>query len=124
LGITEVSEFFEAASVGDLKEGTIKKVMVHGHGILLARVKGHYFAVDTICPHLEGDLSQGTLQETTLTCPMHKSQFDVRDGHVIRWTDQTGIRLSLASQTHPPRPLKHYPVRVEGEKILIALERF
>ncbi len=119
-----MSEFFEAASVTDLKEGTIKKVMVSGHGILLARVKGHYYAVDALCPHLAGDLSQGTLRETTLTCPMHNSQFDVRDGHVIRWTDQTGIRLSLASQTYPPRPLKHYPVLVEGEKILIALERF
>jgi 3-phenylpropionate/trans-cinnamate dioxygenase ferredoxin subunit len=118
-----VSEFIEAASVTELKEGTMKKVIIGGHGILLAMVKGHYYAVDTRCPHLEGDLSEGTLRETTLTCPMHNSQFDVRDGHVIRWTDQTGIRLTLASQTHPPQSLKHYPVRVEGDQILIALER-
>jgi 3-phenylpropionate/trans-cinnamate dioxygenase ferredoxin subunit len=119
-----VSEFIEAASVTELKEGTMKKVMVRDHPILLAMVKGLYYAVDTLCPHLEGDLSEGILRETTLTCPMHNSQFDVRDGHVIRWTDQTGIRLTLASQTHPPRPLKHYPVRVDGEKILISLDKF
>jgi len=123
-GIRAVSEFIEAASVTGLKEGTMKKVMVRDHPILLAMVKGLYYAVDTLCPHLEGDLSEGTLRETTLTCPMHNSQFDVRDGHVIRWTDQTGIRLTLASQTHPPRPLKHYPVRVDGEKILISLDKF
>ncbi len=122
--VSDVSEYFEAASVTDISEGTMKKVMVSGHGILLARVKGHYYAVDALCPHLAGDLSEGILHETTLTCPMHNSQFDLRDGHVIRWTDQTGIRLTLASQTHPPRPLNHYPVLVEGEKILIALERF
>jgi 3-phenylpropionate/trans-cinnamate dioxygenase ferredoxin subunit len=123
-GIIAVSEFFEAAFITEFREGTMKKIMVRGHAILLAMVKGHYYAVDTLCPHLEGDLSEGTLREATLTCPMHNSQFDMRDGHVIRWTDQTGIRLTLASQTHPPRPLKHYPVRVEGDKILIALERF
>jgi len=122
-GNNAVSEFFEAADVNELKEGTMKKVMSGGRGILLTMVKGHYYAVDTICPHLEGDLLEGTLRGTTLTCPMHNSQFDVRDGHVIRWTDQTGIRLTLASRQRPPRPLKHYPVLVEGDKILIALER-
>jgi len=116
-----VSEYSEAASVTELNEGTMKKVMVRGHAILLARVKGHYYAVDALCPHLAGDLSEGILHETTLTCPMHHSQFDLRDGHVIRWTDQTGIRLTFASRQRPPHSLKHYPVLVKGDKILITL---
>ena len=53
----------------------MKKVMIGDHGILLARVKGRYFAVDALCPHLGGDLSEGSLKETTLTCPMHHSLF-------------------------------------------------
>lgn len=115
-----MGDSIEVPLIPELKEGTMKKVMIGEHGILLARVKGRYFAVDALCPHLEGDLSEGSLKKTTLTCPLHHSQFDLRDGHVIRWTDQTGIRLSLASRAHPPRPLKHYPVRVEGDKILIS----
>jgi nitrite reductase/ring-hydroxylating ferredoxin subunit len=31
-----------------------------GRSILLALVKGRYYAVDAVCPHLEGDLSSGT----------------------------------------------------------------
>ncbi len=27
---------------------------------------------------------------------------DIRDGHVMRWTDLTGIRLTIASRQHPP----------------------
>lgn len=123
-GIIAVSEFFEAAGVNELREGTMKKIMVGGHWILLVMVKGRYYAVDALCPHLEGDLSEGTLRDTTLTCPMHHSRFDVRDGRVIRWTDLTGIRFTIDSRAHPPRPLKHYPVRVEGDKILISLDRF
>jgi 3-phenylpropionate/trans-cinnamate dioxygenase ferredoxin component len=117
-----VSEYSEAASVSDFGEGTMRKVSLRGHAILLARVKGGYYAVDALCPHLEGDLSEGTLHGTTLTCPMHNSQFDLRDGHVIRWTDLTGIRLTFASQQKPPKSLKQYPVLVKGDKILIALE--
>ena len=122
MGVSPVSEFSEVASVAELREGSMKKVMVRGHAILLARVKGHYYAVDALCPHLEGDLSEGILHETTLTCPMHHSQFDLRDGHVIRWTDLTGIRLTFASRQQPPKSLKQYPVLVKGDKILIALE--
>jgi 3-phenylpropionate/trans-cinnamate dioxygenase ferredoxin subunit len=118
-----VSESIEVALIPELKEGTMKKVIIMGNSILLALVKGRYFAVDAVCPHLEADLSFGTLKETTLTCPMHSSQFDLRDGHVIRWTDQTGIRLDFASRAHPPKPLKHYPVRTEGNKIFISLEK-
>lgn len=100
----------------------MKKVMVRGHAILLARANGRYYAVDARCPHLEGDLSEGTLRDTILTCPIHHSRFDLRDGHVIQWTDLTGIRLIIASRQHPPQSLKSYPVRVEGDRILIAPE--
>ena len=119
-----MSEFFVAAGISDIREGTMKKVTVSGHWILLAMVQGRYYAVDALCPHLKGDLSEGTLHETTLTCPLHHSQFDLRDGHVIRWTDLTGIRLTFASQQSQPQSLKHFPVLIDGDKILIALEKF
>jgi 3-phenylpropionate/trans-cinnamate dioxygenase ferredoxin subunit len=109
-------------NVGELREGTMKKVMVRGQAILIARVKGEYYAVDARCPHLEGDLSKGTLRDTILTCPMHHSQFDLQDGHIVRWTDLTGITFTIASQQKPPKSLKQYPVMVKGDKILIALE--
>ncbi len=117
----DVSEFVEVASIAEFREGQMKKVRAGSQEILLARVKGHYYAVDAHCPHLGGDLSEGSLYDTTLTCPMHHSQFDIRDGHVIRWTDLTGITFSIASRQHPPRPLRHYPVHVEGDKILISV---
>ena len=113
----------EVALNPELKEGTMKKVMILGQSILLARVDGRYYAVDAVCPHLNGDLSEGTLGGTTLTCPMHKSQFDLRDGHVIRWTDLNGIRLRYASLAHPPRPLKQYPVHTDGNTILVPVKK-
>ena len=119
-----VSEFVKIARITELREGTMKKVMVSGRGILLVMVKGRYYAVDALCPHLEGDLSEGTIQDTILTCPMHHSRFDIRDGHVIRWTDLTGIRFSIDSRSHPPRPLNRYPVRLEADQILISPDRF
>jgi len=117
----DVSEFIEVSRITEFREGQMKKVMAGSQEVLIARVKERFYAIDVRCPHLDGDLSEGTLVDTTLTCPMHHSQFDIRDGHVMRWTDLTGIRLAIASRQHPPRSLHHYTVRVEGDKILVSL---
>jgi 3-phenylpropionate/trans-cinnamate dioxygenase ferredoxin subunit len=117
-----VTDFVEVARITDLANGTMRKVNVHGREILLARAGGRYYAADTLCPHLAADLSQGTLRGTILTCPMHRSRFDLTDGRVIRWTDLTGIKLTFAKKARQPRPLTLYPVKIEGEKILVGIE--
>jgi 3-phenylpropionate/trans-cinnamate dioxygenase ferredoxin subunit len=99
----------------------MRNVMAGDTGILLARVNGQFYATELLCPHLKADLSEGTLNGTILTCPMHNSQFDVRDGRVVRWTDLTGTVLNFAKKSHPPRPLLCYPVRVEGETVLVQV---
>jgi hypothetical protein len=38
-----VSGFLPVATVTDLKDGTMKKIMVEGNGFLLARVKDVYY---------------------------------------------------------------------------------
>jgi 3-phenylpropionate/trans-cinnamate dioxygenase ferredoxin subunit len=115
-----MSEFVEVAHISEFMDGTMKKVTAGDIQILLARANGKFYASQHLCPHLGADLSEGTLRGTVLTCPMHNSQFDIRDGHVVRWTNLTGIKLSYASKTHPPRSLRCFPVRVEGEMVLVS----
>lgn len=115
-----MNTFIPVAPVSEFQEGTLNKVMVGDTGILLAKVNGHMYATELLCPHLEADLSEGTLSGPILTCPMHNSQFDIRDGRVLRWTDLTGIVLAIARKDRPPRPLKCYPVQVEGDTVLVG----
>lgn len=108
----------QLGKVGDLADGAMKLVDVHGKGILFARVKEKYYAADAKCPHMGGDLTLGKLEGTVITCPRHHSQFDLEDGHVVRWTDWSGIMLSIARVVKPARALKVYPVKVEGDRLL------
>jgi 3-phenylpropionate/trans-cinnamate dioxygenase ferredoxin component len=114
-----VGGFLPVATVTDVKDGTMKKIMIEGHEFLLARIKDRYYCTDAKCPHLGGDLSQGTLAGTVLTCPLHHSQFDLSDGKVMRWTDLSGAILTVAKNQRPPRSLIIYPVKIEGDTILI-----
>ncbi len=105
-----------------LQDGQMKKIDVDGREVLLAKVEGTYYAIDDRCPHMGGDLSKGTLQGSIVTCPRHGSQFDVRDGHLIRWTDWTGVKLALAKLFKSPRPAKSYEVRQDGDSVTVLPE--
>ncbi len=118
-----MSEYFELASVDDLAEGTMKQVDAEGHEFLVALVAGDYYVADARCPHLHGHLARGVLDGSIVTCPLHKSQFDLIDGHVVRWTNWTGAAKTVAEIARHPRPLRVYETRLEGNTLWVGPEK-
>ena len=116
-----MAEFIDAMGAGDLKDGQMKSITLNGQELLVARVGGTYYAASNICPHLGGKLARGSLKGTVVTCPRHASQFDLKDGHVVRWTDWSGIKLALSKLVRGPRPLPVYRTKVEGERVLVEI---
>ncbi|HEX8798232.1 MAG TPA: FAD-dependent oxidoreductase [Terriglobales bacterium] len=64
-------------------------------------VEGGFCATQTRCTHMQGPLNEGTFDGSTVTCPLHGSQFNVRTGAVLRGPAKD--------------PLKTYCVTVDGE---------
>lgn len=116
-----MGKFIEVARVGELTEGAMKAVNAAGRDILLVRVGDKYYAVSNRCPHMGGILSQGKLESTIVTCPRHGSQFDLTDGHVIRWTNWSGLVLAAAKLIRSPHSLPTFNVKIDGEKILVEV---
>jgi 3-phenylpropionate/trans-cinnamate dioxygenase ferredoxin component len=114
-------DFIEIARTDDLKDDAMKKICTGGRELLLARVGDNSHCADNRCPHLNGDLSRGTLAGKVITCPEHFSQFDLASGAVLLWTNTAGMVARLDRQAHPPRPLSVYEVKVEGDRVLVRL---
>lgn len=113
--------FVEVAKVTELEDGTMRKVMVNGHEVLLAKVGESYYAANNRCPHMSGDLSRGKLEGTVVTCPRHSSQFDLKDGSVVRWLKGTGVLSKIGAALKSPRPLTTYRVSVEGDAVFVEI---
>jgi uncharacterized protein YbjT (DUF2867 family)/nitrite reductase/ring-hydroxylating ferredoxin subunit len=64
-------------------------------------VEGGFCATQARCTHRQGPLSEGTLDGSTVTCPLHGAQFNVWTGAVLRGP--------------ATRPLKTYSVTVDGD---------
>jgi 3-phenylpropionate/trans-cinnamate dioxygenase ferredoxin subunit len=115
-----MSKFTEVAKIKELKSGTMKVVSAGGREILLTRVGDKYYAADNRCPHMKGDLSQGKLEGTVVTCPVHGSQFDISNGRVVRWL-KGGLMSKLGSALKMSKALTVYNVKVEDGKVLVEV---
>ena len=99
-------DFVKVAKASDLSPGQCKAVSVRGAEVLLANVGGEYVAVDDTCTHAFASLSMGELSGVEVECPVHGSVFNVKTGEILS----------------PPadESLTVYPVRMEGDDILIG----
>lgn len=108
------SDFIRVADTSELKAGKTKKVTIDGIAVLLVNVEGKFYAIDSICPHYGGDLSEGILQGKILTCPVHGAKFDVTDGKVVSPPIEALGRPDIENLTA-------YPSRIENQSILIKI---
>jgi len=113
--------YVEVLKVDGLKDGQMKAVKTKGQEILLAKVGGKFYAAENKCPHMGGNLAQGKLEGTVVTCPLHASRFELKDGSVIRWTNWPGVVVAVTKLIRRPRTIKTYQVKMEGDKVLVEL---
>lgn len=100
-------EYREIAETNQIEEGQMKTAVIEGRIITVAKVEGRYFAFDDVCTHEECSLATGYLEGKTIECPCHGSKFNV----------ETGAVANLPAVV----PIKTYPVKVEGNSILVGL---
>jgi 3-phenylpropionate/trans-cinnamate dioxygenase ferredoxin subunit len=113
--------YVEVMKAGELQDGQMKSVKAGGQDILVAKAGGNFYATEGKCPHMGGNLVQGKLEGTVITCPLHGSQFELKDGHVIRWTNWPGMVVAASKLVRRPRAIKTFPVKVEGNKVLVEI---
>ncbi|MCC7083635.1 MAG: non-heme iron oxygenase ferredoxin subunit [Pirellulales bacterium] len=104
-----MSDFKPVAHAADLADPGKILVEVDDRLVVLFRVAGKFYAIDDLCTHDGGPLSEGTLdaKACTIACPRHGAKFDIRNG---------------AALTMPAtQPTASHEVKVEGDVVLVKL---
>ena len=113
-GISLESGFIHVANTSEIDDGKTKKVAIGDLEVLIVNVEGKFYAVDSLCTHYGGDLSEGRLEGKILTCPVHGARFDVTDGKVVSLPTETLGRSEIEN-------LPTYPLRIENQNIFIKI---
>ena len=96
-----------ACHASDLEDDKPFSVEVDDELVAIVLHEGEFFAVRDECSHGHVLLSLGEVEDTTIECFAHGSRFDLR----------TGEALDLPAT----QPVPVYPVRVEGDDVLVDL---
>jgi 3-phenylpropionate/trans-cinnamate dioxygenase ferredoxin subunit len=101
--------------INEVMPGEKVRVDVDGKVILLANLDGTYYALDDLCPHQGGSLSKGAMRDGKVICPRHGAAFDLKTGKNVGDAKIAFINIKV-------HDAKAYPVKVEGEDVLIEIE--
>ena len=100
-----MADFMKVCKKGDIPVGSGKTVEVNGKPVALFNVDGQLCAISNTCRHKGGPLGEGELDGKIVTCPWHGWRYDVTTG---------------GNETNPSMPIEKYPVKVDGEEVLVS----
>lgn len=61
-----------------------RKVVIGDTEIAVFKTReGSIFAINNICPHKQGKLSEGLVHENVVTCPLHNWDIDLASGEAL-----------------------------------------
>lgn len=100
-----MTEFISVSWAEGIDEGDMRAFDVRGTKIAVANVDGTFYAFGDTCTHMACSLAGGDLEETTVICPCHGSEFDVTSGAVL--------------QGPARKPVETYETRVEDGNLEI-----
>ena len=103
-----MADYLRACAVGDLAGESAISVELDGVPVCLAKTEGEIFAIYDVCSHADVPLSEGDVCEGTVECWLHGSRFDLRTGK------PTGMPAT--------EPVPVYPVKIEDDDVLVAIE--
>jgi 3-phenylpropionate/trans-cinnamate dioxygenase ferredoxin component len=103
----ESAAFVKACAVADLKDGGAISVVLGGDEIAIVKTEDQVFAIRDWCSHASVQLSEGEVDGYTIECWLHGSCFDLRTGQ--------------PTQMPATVPVPVYPVKIEGDDVLVAI---
>lgn len=96
--------YVEVLKTNQLEESKGTTVYVNERDLALYKYEGQFYALDNTCLHRGGQLGDGTMDGPNVICPLHGWDYDVKTG---------------VSRYEPKEVIATYPVRVEGDRVLI-----
>jgi nitrite reductase/ring-hydroxylating ferredoxin subunit len=102
----ETQRWIAIAKVGDVAPSDVRRCQVKDRCIALFNLQGRLYATDDICTHAHAHLSDGYVDGETVECPLHQGLFHIPTGKAMA----PPVTENLAT----------YPVRIEGEDVLVG----
>ena len=104
-----MADYIPVARASEVPDPGKTLVEVGERLVVLIHAAGHWYALDDVCTHDGGPLSEGPLDAAagTIACPRHGAKFDVK----------TGEALTMPAT----KPTVAHDVKIDDEQVFVRL---
>ncbi len=111
----------KAFDLSELQKNKRDTITIGDHKILLIWHQDKVHAIQAQCPHLKMPLKNGCIEEDIITCPFHKSAFNINTGAIKCWSPWPKVIGPLLGKLSKPHALHVYNTRIEDEQIFVEI---
>lgn len=116
-----VTDWVKVLLESELQEGNRKAVRASMRRMILFRLNGKLYAIESNCPHMRFPLNDARVTEDAgIICPFHHSAFDLETGDVKEWSPWPPGIGAVAGAIRRQRVLQTYPIKAEGGYIWVS----
>ncbi len=101
-----MANFVKVSKASDVKVNSSTVVQVNGTEVALFNLDGTFYAIDNTCVHRGGPLGEGACEGDLVVCPWHGWEYEIKTGKCV---------------TNPSAQVATYPVKVEGDDVLVGV---
>jgi len=102
-------EYHAVAKTGDVDDDEVMAVSIGRLDIGIYKLNGEIYALGDICTHAYAAMSDGYIEDGQIECPLHGACFDIKTGKAL--TAPAAVDLDC------------YPVKIEGDQILVGVKK-
>ncbi len=104
-----MAHWVEVGTTHELPPGSYRAIELEDDlQIAVFNCDGHFYAIEDVCTHDNGQLSGGEMEGCQIICPRHGAKFDIATGEALT----------------PPafEPVDTFPTKIEGERVYVTNE--
>jgi len=92
---------------------------INGQRLIIARCGDEARIFQGFCSHMLFPLGGSRIEECIMTCNLHRSKFDVRDGSVVEWSTFPPLIGPALAAIRERKALRRYETRVTDGNVYV-----
>jgi nitrite reductase/ring-hydroxylating ferredoxin subunit len=114
-----VKSWVRVCTFNDLQEGQAVNININGQRLVIARCGENASILQGFCSHMLFPLSGSRVDDCVLTCSLHHSKFDIRDGSVVDWSTFPPLVGKALAAMREKKALRQYETRVDDGDVYV-----
>ncbi|HBC55965.1 MAG TPA: hypothetical protein DCZ03_02260 [Gammaproteobacteria bacterium] len=100
--------------------GTMAKFSLNGTNIVLYHLEEGFYATQRSCTHTFAPLEKGKIESGKVRCPLHRAEFDIKTGEVVKWANfPPGVQV--LNIIRGEKCLQTYPTKIEDGMVYVDI---